>query len=101
MYLDEDAVRRTLGHVEKLAPGSRIAFDYLSTEFLFGLVGRLLLLELKLFYGESMHFGISVQPPARDRVSEFLEGSGLALAEHEPFGKTLLLGGLALAVKRG
>jgi hypothetical protein len=36
MYLDEDAVRSTLASLEKLAPGSRIAFDYLSYELVDG-----------------------------------------------------------------
>jgi methyltransferase (TIGR00027 family) len=102
MYLDEDAVRSTLGHVEKLAPGSRIAFDYFSRELVSGVVGRCLASStLKLFYGETFHFGISTRPPAREHVSTFFEGTGLALAEHELFGKKLHLGGLVLAVNQG
>ena len=31
--------------------------------------------------------------------SEFLKGSGLALEEYPPFGKTLILGGLVLTLK--
>ncbi len=99
MYLDEETVRRTLGHVAQLAPGSRIAFDYFSRQLVFGLVGRVVLfLGIKLLYGESVQFGISTRPPPRDRVAAFLEGTGLALAEHELFGKRVLLGGLVLAV---
>ena len=99
MYLDEDAVRSTLGQVAKLAPGSRIAFDYLSRELVFGILGRLFVsTTLKLYYGEYFRFGISVRPPVRDCVSAFVEQTGLALAEHQVFGKKLLLGGLALAV---
>lgn len=106
MYLDEDAVRSTLEHVEKLAPGSRIAFDYLSRELVsgerpFAVVGKLIQAAIKLYYGETFHFGISTQPPARDQVSAFFEGTGLALAEHEPFGKKVHFGGLVLAVRRG
>ncbi len=98
MYLDEDAVRSTLGHVEKLAPGSRIAFDYLSRESLSGGVWKLLSAIIKLYYGESFQFGISTQRPARDQVSAFVEQTGLALAEHEPFGNKVPFGGLVLAV---
>ena len=50
--------------------------------------------------GESFHFGISTQPPARGHVSAFSEGTGLALAEYEPFGKQVPFGGLVLAVRR-
>ncbi len=98
MYVDEDAVRSTLGHVEKLAPGSRIAFDYLSRESLSGGVWKLLSAIIKLYYGESFQFGISTQRPARDQVSAFVEQTGLALAEHEPFGNKVPFGGLVLAV---
>jgi methyltransferase (TIGR00027 family) len=99
MYLDEDAVRSTLGHLAKLAPGSCIAFDYFSRGLVFGMVGRLLVsTTLKLYYGESFQFGISVQSPARDHVSAFVEQTGLSLMEHELFGKKVLLGGLVLAV---
>ena len=104
MYLDEDAVRSTLAHVEKLARGSRIAFDYLSRELVFGerpffVIGKLFSGTIKLYYGEAFRFGISTRPPARDRVSTFFKGSGLALAEHERFGRKVPWGGLVLAVK--
>ncbi len=103
MYL-EDAVRGTLGHLEKLAPGSRIAFDYLSRELVFGerpifMIGKLFSGTIKLYYGEAFHFGISTRPPARDHVSAFFKEAGLALAEHGPFGKKVPWGGLVLAVK--
>jgi hypothetical protein len=88
--------------VAKLAHGSRIAFDYFSRELVFSMLGRLFVsTTLKVYYGESFQFGISVRPPARDHVSAFVEQTGLALAEHEPFGRKLLLGGLALAVNNG
>ncbi len=104
MYLDEDAVRSTLGHVEKLAPGSQIAFDYLSRELVFGersfsVIGNLFSGSIKLFYGETFQFGISTWPPAHDHLSAFFKETGLAIAEHEPFGKKVPWGGLALAVK--
>ncbi len=106
MYLDEDAVRSTLGHVDKLAPGSRIAFDYLSHELVFGerpffLLGKVFSGSMKLFYDEPFLFGISTRPPARERVSAFFEETELALAEWEPFGQKVPWGGLVLAVKEG
>ncbi len=104
MYLDEEAVRSTLRHVEKLAPGSRIAFDYLSRDLVFGeppflVIGKLFSGSIRLYYGEAFRFGISTRSPAHDRVSEFLKGSGLALAEHETFGNKVPWGGLVLAIK--
>ncbi len=63
------------------------------------MVGKLLSATLRLYYGESFQFGISTKRPARDHVSAFFEGTGLALAEHEPVGKRVPWGGLVLAVK--
>ncbi len=106
MYLDEDAVQSTLGHVAQLASGSRIAFDYLSRELVLGerpffVIGRLLTGSLRLYYGESIRFGISTRSPAHDHVSAFFKKTGLASAEHELFGKKGAFGGLVLAVKEG
>ncbi len=101
-YLAEDAVWSTFGAVEKLAPGSRIAFDYLSSEFLFGPLGQALLLNLKGFYGESMHFGIPTRKsPPRDSLVSFLRGTSLSVVDYAPFGKRVALGGLALAIREG
>jgi hypothetical protein len=50
---------------------SRIAFDYLSRELVFGqrpfrVIGKLFSVTIKLYDGEAFHFGISTRPPARD-----------------------------------
>jgi O-methyltransferase involved in polyketide biosynthesis len=104
MYLDEDAVRSTLGHVEELAPGSSIAFDYLSRELVFGkrpftVIGKLFSGSIKLYYGEAFRFGISTRPPARNHVAALFKEAELALTEHEPFGGKLSWGGLVLVVR--
>jgi hypothetical protein len=92
--------------VAQLGAGSRIAFDYLSRELVFGerpfsVLGKLFAASIKLYYGEAFHFGISTEPRARDPLCAFFDGPGLALAEHEPFGNKLAWGGLVLAVREG
>ena len=105
MYLEERAVRQTLASVQKLAPGSRLAFDYLSRELVEGLppfraVGKLLTANLKLYYGEAMHFGLETRPQTHDPLQELLEGAGLSIAEHDRYGAfPAPWGGVALLVK--
>ena len=106
MYLDDAAVDKTLGEVAGLAPGSRIAFDYLSRELVFGrkpfvLLGNYAKYAMKAFYGESWLFGISTAAPARERAREFIEVRGLEPRSFEAFGgeaeRGSPLGGLIVA----
>ncbi len=92
---------RTLERVQKLAPGSRIAFDYFSRELMQSALGKLFSATLWLQYGESLHFvGISMKRPSRDALSAFLESTGLALAEHESVGKRVPWYGFAFGRQR-
>ena len=106
MYLDDAAVAKTLAEVAGLAPGSRIAFDFLSRELVLGrkpyaLMGTYMRYALKSFYGESMHFGISTAAPARQQVLDFFEGRGLDVENFEPLGReagrSTPIGGLVVA----
>lgn len=106
MYLDDAAISKTLTEVAGLAPGSRIAFDFLSRELVFGqkpyaVMGTYMRYALKSFYGESMHFGISTAAPARQQVLDFFEGRGLDVERFEPLGKEsgrgTPIGGLVVA----
>ena len=106
MYLDDAAISKTLAEVAGLAPGSRIAFDFLSRELVLGrkphaVMGTYLRYALKSFYGESMHFGISTAAPARQQVLDFFEGRGLEVENFEPLGKETgrgtPIGGLVVA----
>lgn len=106
MYLDDAAVDKTLGEVSGLAPGSRIAFDYLSRELVlcrkpFVVMGNYLKYAMKAFYGESWPFGISTAAPARERAKEFIETRGLKLRSFEAFAgeaeRGTPLGGLIVA----
>ena len=106
MYLDDEAVEATLRQVARLAPGSRIAFDFFSRELVqakppFVWFGRYAKAGLN-FYNERLLFGISTHPPAREHVEHLVTSCGLDLAEYEPLGEErapkIPFGGLALAV---
>ena len=106
MYLDDAAVDKTLSAVAGLAPGSRLAFDFLSRELVFGrkpfvVMGSYAKYAMKWFYGESWHFGISTAAPARERARELIEARGLELRSFEAFGgeaeRGTPLGGLIVA----
>ena len=106
MYLDDAAVSKTLAEVAGLAPGSRIAFDFFSRELVLGrkpyaVMGTYMRYALKSFYGESMHFGISTAPPARQQVLDFFESRGLEVENFESLGReagrSTPIGGLVLA----
>ena len=106
MYLDDAAVDKTLGEVAGLAPGSRIAFDFLSRELVlcrrpFMVLGNYTKYAMKAFYGESWLFGISTAAPARERAREFIEVRGLEPRSYEAFGgeaeRGSPLGGLIVA----
>ena len=106
MYLDDAAVDKTLGEVAGLAPGSRIAFDFLSRELVFAgepfvVMGNYTKYAMKAFYGESWLFGISTAAPARKRAGEFIEARGLECRSFEAFGgeaeRGTPLGGLIVA----
>jgi methyltransferase (TIGR00027 family) len=108
MYLDDEAVEATLRNVSRLAAGSRIAFDFLSREFVraeapFVWLGRFSQLGIR-FYAEHWSFGVSTHAPARDHVQRLVTSQGLELAEYEPLGEERApkapLGGLAVAVRR-
>jgi methyltransferase (TIGR00027 family) len=87
MYLDREAVEDTLRKVAGTAPGTVVAFDYLSTEIVegrsfFSRYGRAVLNAT----GEPWKFAIDNTPPIAERVAAFLESCGLLLQEHRTFG---------------
>jgi len=106
MYLDDAAVDKTLREVAGLAPGSCVAFDFLSRELVlcrkpFVVLGNYAKYAMKAFYGESWLFGVSTAAPAGERAREFIEARGLALRGFEAFGgeaeRGTPLGGLIVA----
>ncbi|HJL53088.1 MAG TPA: SAM-dependent methyltransferase [Arenicellales bacterium] len=92
MYLSEEAVTATLKNVSELAPGSMIAFDYFSGEFMDGEgiykpLTYLVKISLKLTYNEEFSFGIPMRPIARDAVTDFLHANGLTLGRFDMLGE--------------
>ena len=105
MYLNDEAVEATLRQVAQLAPGSRIAFDFLSRELVraeapFEKLGKRVQSGTK-FYGEPFLYGIPTQAPAREHVEHLATSRGLDLADYEPMGnEDMPHGGLAMAICR-
>ena len=103
MYLDRPAIEDTLGKVAGCAKGSRLAFDYFTTEALesgrpYWRFGR----AAARAVGESLKFGVDSRPPSQERLSELLGSCGLALLEQQVLGretrKKRAWGGFAVAV---
>ena len=89
-YLEPEGMVNTLRlFADELAPGSVIAFDYVSKDIIdgkAGLIWRFLLLELKAF-GEPWQFGISLGEPAEDSLSVFAAQFGLEIDRFLPAGE--------------
>lgn len=87
-YLDHAAVADALRTIASLAPGSVIAFDYVTTAVLEGqsLYLRLVRAALRVG-GEPLKFGIDSTPPAHDQLGALLQRCGLALTEHHTLGQ--------------
>jgi len=87
MYLDREAVERTLRRVAGVAPGSVLAFDYFAAQFIDAnsLVLRYVR-KLLNATGEPWRFGIDNTPPVRQRVADFVQACGLKLDTQRNFG---------------
>ena len=87
MSLDREAVESTLRKIAETAPGTIVAFDYVSTGLVASRSPFMCYTRAVLrVTGEPWRFGIENTPPARNRVAAFLESCGLALEEHRTFG---------------
>ncbi len=87
MYLDRDAVLSTLRRIAGTAPGSALAFDYMSTSMIeSGLPFMRYARAVVVYTGEPLRFGTDTTPPAAGRIAAFLEPCGLRLVEHRTFG---------------
>jgi methyltransferase (TIGR00027 family) len=106
-YLNTEAVAATLRTVaEQLAPGSQVAFDYVSAEVLDGSDTSLMYrsaVRAAARYNEPWTFGFSTDRPARDTLASELADYGLTLTAFETYGQeseqSRARGGLAVAVK--
>jgi methyltransferase (TIGR00027 family) len=104
MYLEEHAIQSTFRAVSTLPAGSRIAFDFLSREWLEETrAGKTARLGVKATYGEPFTFGFPVTPDFSGQLANYLEEHGLALDRDRPMGGDkedgiVPYGGLVLAV---
>lgn len=104
MYLPERAIQSTLRSLAMLPVGSRIAFDFVSREWLNSVAGRMAALSIQVFYGEPWVFGFCVAPDPSKALSAYLEASGLSLERDDHVGDdgkgSPPALGLVVAVKR-
>lgn len=106
LYLPVEVFDTILREVSQLAPGSRIAFDYLSQEVLkaeppFEMLGMVIKKGIKFYSNELIINGISTRPPVRQHIEQLVTAHGLELAEYELFGpEDKAFGGLVLATRR-
>ena len=94
----------TLRAVSTLPAGSRIAFDFLSREWLEGTwMAKMFRWAAQATYGERFIFGFPVMPDSSRRLSDTLEKYGLALDRFRPLSEredsSMPYGGLVLSVK--
>ncbi len=91
-YLSDTDLEATLRDIASTAPGSVLAFDYLSLELIerrapHAEIGTKLHASVEKNYpNEPLKSGISTASPARAKVVSFLAEVGLALVDYEPFG---------------
>lgn len=102
MYLDPAAFEDSLRKIARSAPGSVVAFDYMTREVLessnpYWRYAR----AMTQVAGEPFKFGVDSAPPVRERIAEILAACGLSLAEHRTLGaesdKQRAWGGFATA----
>ncbi len=88
MYLDRPAVEATLRKIASTAKGSIVAFDYYTDEALLSqaFYWRFARASTKAA-GEPLKFGLDSTPPAKERLAEFLQSSGLELCEYRMLGQ--------------
>lgn len=103
VYLERAAVEETLRKVAQCGKGSRLAFDYFTSEPLQSPAPYWRYARASMqAAGEPLKFGIDSTPPSRERVAELLRRCGLTLAEQQTWGKETngkrAWGGFAVAV---
>ena len=88
MYLDREAVEKTLRMIASTASGSVVAFDYFNSDVIesHSLSMRYTRAVLKAT-GEPITFGIEGAPPSSKHVAAFLASCGLSMEEQRNFGE--------------
>ncbi len=103
VYLEQAAVESTLRKIASLAPGTRVAFDYFTSQVLTSQALYLHYARLtSQAAGEPFKFGLDSTPPSRQRLEELLASCGLSLEDQRTLGRESngrrAWGGFALAV---
>ncbi len=88
MYLDREAVEKTLRMIASLASGSVVSFDYFNADLIKSQ-------SLSMRYtravlnatGEPITFGIESAPPSSKHIADFLASCGLSMEEQRNFGQ--------------
>ena len=84
MYLDRQAVEKTLRKIASVARGGALGFDYISRELI---DDQSLMMRYARFFLRLLHepwiFGLDSSPAGDSHVSAFLEACGLSLVEHQ------------------
>ena len=84
MYLDRQAVEKTLRQIAGVARGGALGFDYLSRELI---DDRSLVMRYARFFLRLLHepwtFGVDSSPPGDSHISAFLAACGLSLVEQQ------------------
>jgi len=104
-YLERAAVAATLQKISSTAPGSVVAFDYVTTELLESRSLYLRAVRASLRAGgEPLKFGVDSTPPSSEHLAELLRSCGLAIAEQRTLGTETngrrAWGGFGVAVVR-
>jgi len=80
MYLEESTIIDTFKMVASLAPGSRIACDFFTREWMEGTkLGKASARSISTTYGEPWIFGMPHQPDLESALGEYLNKCGLTL----------------------
>lgn len=88
MYLDQEAVEKTLRMIASTASGSVVAFDYFNADLIKSQALSMRYTRAVLnATGEPITFGIESVPPASKHVAAFLTACGLSLEEQCNFGE--------------
>jgi methyltransferase (TIGR00027 family) len=84
MYLDREAVLKTLRTIAGVLRGGALGFDYLSRELI---DDTSLAMRYARFFLRQLHepwiFGLESTPPGDSQISALLEACGLSLSEHQ------------------
>jgi methyltransferase (TIGR00027 family) len=88
MYLDREAVERTLRRIAGTSIGSAVAFDYLSAEHVEA--RSLFMTYVRAFLrvtGEPWRFGLEGGAPSRRHADALVRSCGLSLEDHRSIGR--------------